>query len=234
MHRYNKRRDLTVGICIACMMMMLLFPGCDNGQEKAELEKARLALEEERLAAEKERLALEELRKEIKQIAQEEAEVASRPWWEQELANLKGTGKPITESFQLAIEKGDAVDVKNHIDYGEDVNGGFGYGGTGAMPLYIAAREGHTLVAALLIQEGASTTDQGFNDGFGSYAYPLHAVAKGQKADADLIRLLLDKGAKVNAKDDRGRTPLEMIRMYRDHPHAAEIVKVLREYGGTN
>ena len=65
--------------------------------------------------------------------------------------------------------------------------------------------------------------DKGF---FRKDSTPLHhAALKGQK---EVVELLIEKGADVNAKDDVGRTPLDWA-IIRNHTETADL---LRKHGG--
>lgn len=187
---------------------------------------------------EKERIAIEKLRNEIEEQKRKEQIEAAKPWRDKELRSLKGTGRPLTKWFDKAIRNSDPIDVINHLNYGEDANQEFWRGWGYNTPLNVAAEEGHTLIAALLIKEGADVKKYGSYRNSNYFEYPIHTAILYKKADADFIKMLLENGADVNAKSGKTWacnycTPLKMISRVKDHPHALEIVKILKKYGGT-
>src|SRR5207248_1992646 len=73
----------------------------------------------------------------------------------------------------------------------------------GSTLLLIAAEDGKTRIVKVLLNRGANPNVR--NDRYG-HSTPLHFAAS--NFDVESIRALLDHGAKVNASDDYGRTPL--------------------------
>ncbi|MEE8493336.1 MAG: ankyrin repeat domain-containing protein [Nitrospirales bacterium] len=123
--------------------------------------------------------------------------------------------------------------------------------GKGRTPLYESAKRGHSQVVQLLLERGADVDARearGFtalmaavrhghiaellldggadpNSRCGCGSTPLyHAVMVG---DAALVRLLLDRGAEVNAKV-HGQTPLQLA----EDREARDLAQVLRDHGG--
>jgi cytohesin len=79
--------------------------------------------------------------------------------------------------------------------------------GDGLTPLHLAARNGHTATAEMLLGHGTAVGARDPRD-----VTPLHlAAAQGQLAVA---ALLLDRGARVDAADESGRTPLHEAARY--------------------
>lgn len=83
------------------------------------------------------------------------------------------------------------------LDRGADING---TGVRGQTPLFIAAREGRMPVVALLLARRADIHARSES------GTALHGAAGGE--EADIVALLLDRGARVDALDDTGATPL--------------------------
>jgi uncharacterized protein len=73
----------------------------------------------------------------------------------------------------------------------------------GWTPLHLAAFFGHTVCAKILIDAGAQVNERSINS---MNNMPLHAAASGRKAET--VRLLLENGAAVNAKQHGGWTAL--------------------------
>ena len=59
------------------------------------------------------------------------------------------------------------------------------------------------------------------------FAAPIHEAVK--EGNIDRLKFLISKGAKVNARDIDGRTPLGMA-AYNGH---TETAKLLKKHGGT-
>jgi Ankyrin repeats (3 copies) len=106
------------------------------------------------------------------------------------------------------------------LDYGVDVNAQNEYHNT---PLDYASRSGHrndARVARLLIAHGADPNSRESSRGF----TPLHRASRFGRIE--IVRLLIEHGANVEAKDDEGRTPLDWAR----GEQREEIIKLLSEH----
>ena len=135
------------------------------------------------------------------------------------------TAKAPDISIHEAAEAGNIEAVKQHLDYGADVNAKDGIGGT---PLYIAAFYGSQSTRNLLRQHGGKTGD------FDGWTPLNYAAFVGRK---EIAELLIAAGADVNTKDDGGDTPLdwaEKVR-YADRPFTLaakkETAELLRKHG---
>ena len=98
---------------------------------------------------------------------------------------------------------GDLEMVQVLLDYGVDVNSQNSFGYT---PLDSASRDGHRNdagVARLLIAHGA---DPNSRDVLGFTS--LHRASDSGRIE--IVRLLIEHGAKVEVKNDRGKTPLDV------------------------
>lgn len=150
--------------------------------------------------------------------------------------------------LHFAAARGEAEKVRRLLDEGAVLNARNGKGRT---PLYESAKRGHSQVVQLLLERGADVDARearGFtalmaavrhghiaellldggadpNSRCGCGSTPLyHAVMAG---DAALVRLLLDRGAKVNATV-HGKTPLQLA----EDREARDLAQVLRDHGG--
>jgi ankyrin repeat domain-containing protein 50 len=92
-------------------------------------------------------------------------------------------------TVRLLLNKGANVDAR---------------GSYGATPLIGAAIRGHTPIAGILLEHGADIDASHGYDG----KTALHRAAQG--GHLDTVRLLLRKGANIEARDDEGNTPLRL------------------------
>ncbi len=100
-------------------------------------------------------------------------------------------------NLHLAAYLGDVATTKRHIEAGADVNPRDDLDYT---PLHYAARRGQAEVAKLLIANGADV------EAIDKYGYaPLHLAIN----HVEVMRVLLDHGAHLNAGDWSGETTLE-------------------------
>jgi ankyrin repeat protein len=88
---------------------------------------------------------------------------------------------------------------------------------SGLTPLHYACREGHVLIATLLLDAGASI-DFASRSG----VTPLHRAAVA--GHVDLVDLLLQRGANVAARDQRGRDALLAAQQ---SERSADVVQLL-------
>ena len=132
-------------------------------------------------------------------------------------------------SIHDAATKGNIEAIKKHIAAGTDVNA-MAYGST---PLhYSNNRE----VAELLISSGAKIDLSADRKG----RKILHLWAKYPYGKKDMIELLIEKGADLNAKDNEGYTPLDMALLASKNINSSEafvadrleIVELLKKKGG--
>lgn len=90
----------------------------------------------------------------------------------------------------------------------------------GESPLMIAAIKGHLEIAKSLIRRGAEVNKPGWT--------PLHYAASRPEPDSlEMVRLLLERHAYIDAESPNKTTPLMMAAMY-GHP---DVVRLLLEEG---
>jgi len=100
------------------------------------------------------------------------------------------------EAMKLLLAKGMKVDAVVPQTYGET-------------PLHHAVFQGHLAAVRFLIDNGANVNKVETGRG----RTPLHQIADHGNLDGerrDIAVLLLDKGAKIDAKDSAGKTPLAL------------------------
>jgi ankyrin repeat protein len=105
-----------------------------------------------------------------------------------------------TDDLFAAIEKNDIQKVRYLIPMGADVNARDPY--ASMSPLMMAAYDGYTEIARLLIEKGADVNAKG---GVDMDMTPLIYAASQDRVD--MVKMLLEKGANVNAKTQYGWTP---------------------------
>ncbi|MHC4206587.1 MAG: ankyrin repeat domain-containing protein, partial [Planctomycetota bacterium] len=98
---------------------------------------------------------------------------------------------------ELLTAKGANIDVKDN---------------EGGTPLWYARDKDHTEIVELLLKRGAR-----------SEAPVMALLAPARDGDVEKVRLLIEKGADVNARDNRGRTPLQLAAA-RGHIGVAELL----------
>ncbi|MDX1917298.1 MAG: ankyrin repeat domain-containing protein [Rickettsiaceae bacterium] len=153
----------------------------------------------------------------------------------------------LNENFFKAISANDIREVIDLINQGADVNGRDRYNKTA---LIKAAFNGHTEVAALLLEKGAEVNGQhssgatalvcaAFNGhtevaalllekgaDLNAIARPLKTTAlmeAARRGHTEVAALLLEKGADVDAKDNYGRTAF-MYALFEWHNKVAELL----------
>src|SRR5262245_37490259 len=135
------------------------------------------------------------------------------------LAALVGCGMPAPDTaLTIAAENGDAASVRTLLARGADANGKDSHGLT---PLVRAARRGNYDAAVALLDGGA---DPNLFDSIWTrpgWSPLMNAVHKSQPR---IVRLLIDRGADVNARTTDGTTPLALS-------EDQEIAAMLRSAG---
>ncbi|MBN2581607.1 MAG: ankyrin repeat domain-containing protein [Planctomycetes bacterium] len=115
------------------------------------------------------------------------------------VAGLGGCYTKEKQSFFLAVHGGNISEVENmlgrHDDWVDTVND------EGAQPIHVAAMEGKTKVAVMLLERGADIEAKHKN----SWRPLCWACERGHAPTAEM---LLDRGAEIDARDRWGRTPL--------------------------
>jgi hypothetical protein len=119
--------------------------------------------------------------------------------------------------LQEAVSRGDEEAIKRLILQGANVHMEF----DGRTPLHIAARQGQTAVAKLLIANGAYVDEAEASD----LHKPLYDAAK--NGHISVAQLLLTEGANVNARAAKGYTPLHVVAL----GGHVDVVKLLLSNG---
>jgi len=125
-----------------------------------------------------------------------------------------------TDDLFAAIEKNDIQKVRYLIPIGADVNAKDPY--ASMTPLMMAAYNGYTEIAKLLIEKGAEVNAKG---GVDMDMTPLVYAASQDRLD--MVKLLIEKGANVNVKTHYGWTPL----FFAISKGSTEIAKLLIDKG---
>ncbi|KAL2867561.1 ankyrin repeat-containing domain protein [Aspergillus lucknowensis] len=133
-------------------------------------------------------------------------------------ANLEAEGSAGT-ALHIASSRGHTTIVRLLLDKGANPNSRGGHFGT---PLQAACYKGNLDIAELLLNAGADV-----NAFAGEYGYAIHAAATGLSSQVETVKLLLDRGARVDVYKEWYGTPLQVALLSRNH----EVAQMLREYG---
>ncbi|WP_051670689.1 protein kinase domain-containing protein [Bryobacter aggregatus] len=110
-----------------------------------------------------------------------------------------GWNETFGNNLGSAVLEGRLKDAEAYLKNGADVNGGRG---PGRYPFRQAVENGDRPMAELLLRYGASP------DGYGGSASPLHYAV--MRHHPEMIRFLLDHGAKTEVYDNTHDTPLSL------------------------
>jgi hypothetical protein len=110
-----------------------------------------------------------------------------------------GRGVNAISELHQAVMAGDVARVRNVLRIGGNVNDRELR--LNCTALHLAARHGHSEIARILIEKGATVDARNINN-----CTPLMWAAKG--GHSDVVRALLDANAKIDAKDNRDWTAL--------------------------
>ena len=106
-----------------------------------------------------------------------------------------------SKPLHLAAEHGHHTTVETLLENGADINA---RNFSGQTPLHLAAKHGHHTIVKTLLENGADIKARNF-----SGQTPLHTACDFFKENLQTVRLLLDKGADINAQtQDTCQTPL--------------------------
>jgi ankyrin repeat protein len=135
-----------------------------------------------------------------------------------------------TINLYRAIQAGDLDQIKRHLYWGTEINQP---DPDGDYPLHVAARRGRVVIARALLDHGANPNAQNLGGktplrvalGQGKTQVALVLVQKGALddpqellfdlarsgvSDRDSLKFLVERGADVNARDDKGDTALHI------------------------
>ena len=129
---------------------------------------------------------------------------------------------PREKSISLILEEGNLEELKKYIENGADVNGKY----DGKSLLHFAidnCENNYTEIIEFLINSGADINS------CESYLKetPLHRLCARANPRMEMIRLLLDRGAKVNIENIAGKTPI----FYCNFSYSLELLDLLVKHG---
>jgi serine/threonine-protein phosphatase 6 regulatory ankyrin repeat subunit B len=140
-------------------------------------------------------------------------------------ADIDAPSGPGVTPLVAAAMNGTPAVVTHLLDKGADINWGRQYGETA---LWQSSRRGTVLAAEILIRRGAEVNTQSGG------MTPLHLASL--NGMASVVTLLLEKGAKLNARDAQGKTPLAWAEGHGPEDlyvtgETKEVIKILIEHG---
>ncbi|MFO7842591.1 MAG: ankyrin repeat domain-containing protein [Bacteroidales bacterium] len=133
----------------------------------------------------------------------------------------------VMEAYNLhtAIKNKEMEKVQKMIAEGTDP----GYQFNGKNALHVACQSGSPEMVQLILKAGVGVNER-TEEGKGMT--PLQYAIFKSSVPAEVIRILLDHGAKVNAKGPNGAMPIHFaIRKSGDETESLKIAKILIEYG---
>ena len=146
-----------------------------------------------------------------------------------------------TSSVDLltAIDEGNITILKQHIDAGTNINDypiPEGLPFEGAQPIHLAVLKDNAEIMKMLLENGAQIDLKAKDE---NEATPLHWAAF--FALKDMVSLLIESGAPINALDANGATPLDSCLLAwviseddKAKERLGEIIDILRGDGGLN
>ncbi|KAL8881935.1 MAG: hypothetical protein Q9198_000968 [Flavoplaca austrocitrina] len=130
--------------------------------------------------------------------------------------NARMERTPFATALQLAVSRRHEPAIRVLLQYGVDVNAQGGgehqFGSPGGPALFVACLDKHTGIARLLLEHGADV------NGNGEIGTPLMAALFNHGDAEELVELLLEYGANVNATTKGVGTALELA--ISEHPEA--------------
>jgi ankyrin repeat protein len=127
---------------------------------------------------------------------------------------------PSVSIFEAAA-LGDAAGVRDRVGRFPELVHAFSHDGFTA--LHLAAFFGREDVAGILLDAGSDVNAVSTNQTFARLATPLHSAVAGRHPG--VARLLIERGANVNLRQDGGFTPLHAAALSGDAASAAELLR---------
>lgn len=140
----------------------------------------------------------------------------------QAVAQVKSSGSlpEQRKALREAIKAENAEEVRTLLASGADANARY----YGRIPLHDAVYNGNRVIIRLLLENGADVNRQNDDKRTALHMHVAFAdVARQNKTDVDIVRLLLAHGARAETKDKWGNSPIDSA-MSRHRP---DIVKAL-------
>jgi ankyrin repeat protein len=136
--------------------------------------------------------------------------------------HMVGRFTPAPLVLTAFLAGGTAEPIRGMLDAGAPIDGLIPFGALSLPPISFSASQGNVDQVRELLNRGANPNAVGSRN-----IMPLMAAASADVQSPEIIRMLLAKGAKVDARDDSGWTALDWALRQGE----TEVAKVLRDAG---